>query len=57
MHEYAGECSKCGKMIFQVNVFLDGVSERGTLLCYECAAKEFKQNEERLKKPQTRRES
>ncbi|TCT19978.1 hypothetical protein EDD68_11528 [Melghiribacillus thermohalophilus] len=42
MQEYAGKCSTCGKMIYQVNVYLEGLREEGTLLCYDCTEREFR---------------
>ncbi|WP_179860909.1 hypothetical protein [Bhargavaea cecembensis] len=37
MHELVGTCEACGKDVFCQNGFLNGVSEGGKLLCFECA--------------------
>lgn len=37
MRELVGTCESCGKDVFCLNGFLNGVSEAGRLQCFECA--------------------
>ncbi|WP_424237486.1 hypothetical protein [Bhargavaea ginsengi] len=37
MRELVGTCESCGKDVFCLDGFLNGVSEAGRLECFECA--------------------
>ncbi|WLR51022.1 hypothetical protein LC040_17710 [Bacillus tianshenii] len=40
MRELVGKCEQCGKEIFCLDGFLNGVKEDGKLLCFECDEKD-----------------
>ena len=40
MQERVGQCEVCGREVFCLNGFLDGVAENGRLHCFDCADRE-----------------
>ncbi|MET3574270.1 hypothetical protein ACFFIY_12365 [Bhargavaea ullalensis] len=40
MHERVGTCEVCGREVFCLNGFLNGVAENGRLRCFDCADRE-----------------
>ncbi|SDD79013.1 hypothetical protein SAMN04488126_101100 [Bhargavaea beijingensis] len=40
MRELVGTCESCGRDVFCLDGFLNGVSEAGRLECFECADRE-----------------
>lgn len=52
MRELVGKCESCGKDVFCLDGFLNGVSEAGRLECFECA-----DGEEGAVRPQNERKS
>ncbi|WP_200816479.1 hypothetical protein [Salirhabdus sp. Marseille-P4669] len=37
MEEVVGSCQVCGKTVYCMDGFLDGVNEHGKLKCFNCA--------------------
>ncbi|MBO8155696.1 MAG: hypothetical protein H0Z32_04490 [Bacillaceae bacterium] len=46
MKEWVGVCQICGKEIYCLNGFLDGVNDEGRLLCFSCSEKVQNQQSE-----------
>ncbi|MFC0188656.1 hypothetical protein ACFFJY_10185 [Fictibacillus aquaticus] len=44
MKELVGNCWICGKEVFCLDGFLNGVAENGKVCCFNCS-KEMKENE------------
>ncbi|WP_269843867.1 hypothetical protein [Domibacillus epiphyticus] len=40
MNELVGQCMKCGKKVYCLDGFLNGVKDGGKLLCFDCADEE-----------------
>ncbi len=40
MQELVGRCRECGKEIFCLDGFLNGVSENGRLVCFDCSERD-----------------
>jgi hypothetical protein len=40
MRELVGKCEECGKDIYCMDGFLNGIKEDGKLLCFDCTAEE-----------------
>ncbi|WP_281279548.1 hypothetical protein [Aquibacillus sediminis] len=40
MKEQVGSCSECGKSVYCLEGFLNGVIEEGRLYCFTCADQE-----------------
>lgn len=40
MKELIGKCEECGKSVYCMEGFLNGVKEDGKLLCFNCADEE-----------------
>lgn len=48
MQERVGTCANCGKTLYCLDGFFNGVKEKGRILCFECKEKEERKD---LKKP------
>lgn len=40
MQERVGTCEKCGKALYCLDGFFNGVKENGSVFCFECVEKE-----------------